>query len=72
MATFDDFNISTLYNDDKCSKPIIDNCSVPIQILGYETCTGDQRVLYDDFEFDRTIATDFGLICDQQYKVCSF
>jgi hypothetical protein len=27
------------------------------------------KVLYDDFEFTKTVVTDHNLICDEQYKV---
>ena len=36
----------------------------------YEECQSTDRIIYEPFEFDRTIATDFHLVCDQQYKVC--
>ena len=29
----------------------------------------DDVIIYQDFEFESTIATEFNLICQQQYKV---
>ena len=52
------------------------NCSnlSPRSVNGYQVCeaTDEQRILYDDFEFQSTIATEFNLVCDQQYKVSFF
>ena len=48
------------------------NCSnlSPRSVNGYQECeASSERILYDDFEFQSTIATEFNLVCDQQYKV---
>ena len=37
----------------------------------YEVCQSQEHIIYDDFEFETTIATEFDLVCDQQYKVCN-
>ena len=38
----------------------------------YTPCQLDYDVIvYQDFEFESTIATEFNLICQQQYKVRS-
>ena len=50
----------------------ITNCTWlnPNIINDYENCQSqDNRIIYDDFEFETTIATEFDLVCDQQYKV---
>ena len=77
MATYDDFNASTFFApdtpaEDYCLKPAnftsYPNCS---DFQDYETCYGGglEKILYDEFEFDSTIATEFDLVCDQEYKV---
>ena len=65
---------------DFCTKPNVtfnlissdSNCSsYALEMVGnYEECQSTDRIIYEPFEFDRTIATDFHLVCDQQYKVC--
>ena len=68
---------------DFCTKPNVtfspilissesNNCSLyALERQGnYEECQSTDRIIYEPFEFDRTIATDFHLVCDQQYKVC--
>ena len=50
----------------------MNNCSVILEsslISHFEVCQSQERIIYDDFEFETTIATEFDLVCDQQYKV---
>ena len=78
-AKFNDVN-STLFfgyqENNFCVKPTLNqnitNCTwlSPNIINDYENCQSqDNRIIYDDFEFETTIATEFDLVCDQQYKV---
>lgn len=83
MAAYGDINASVFFSEPGayCSKPVLEenngtylavagNCSQFLtSIESYEACPSQERILYDDFEFEATIATEFDLVCDQQYKV---
>jgi hypothetical protein len=67
-------------SQDYCTKPdlIVDssdywnNCSsLPSWAYNgsYDTCLSSDSIIYEPYEFSTTIATDFDLVCDQQYKV---
>ena len=80
---FEDLNYclkpKLLINDNLTTAGIIstgstsmNNCSVILEsslISHFEVCQSQERIIYDDFEFETTIATEFDLVCDQQYKV---
>ena len=85
MARFSDVNTSSFFRVkdpsvplDFCTQPNVtgtelshlSNCSDAHFNNGmYRECQSSDRIIYEPFEFDTTIATDFHLVCDQQYKV---
>ena len=84
MARFSDVNTSSFFRVkdpslplDFCTQPNVtwtelshlSNCSDAHFNGMYQECQSSDRIIYEPFEFDTTIATDFHLVCDQQYKV---
>ena len=62
---------------DYCTKPLLKNGSITENcttlndrlMQGHITCQKDDRFIYEAFEFESTIATEFNLVCDDKYKV---